>query len=107
MHVGRIAHPLNKNSDSETVAPSAIQAPGSMFTDQEGLQPMAIPRALETQEVLEVINEYKVATQNALACGFDGVELHAASGYLPMQFLSTSTNKRTDPYGGITLCRWH
>ena len=61
---------------------------------------MDTPRALDTSEIPGVIEGYAQATRNALAAGFDGVELHSASGYLPMQFLSTDTNKRTDGYGG-------
>lgn len=58
------------------------------------------PRALETDEVADIVQEYRLATRNALTAGFDGVELHAASGYLPEQFLSSGTNQRTDLYGG-------
>jgi 2,4-dienoyl-CoA reductase-like NADH-dependent reductase (Old Yellow Enzyme family) len=100
MHVGRIAHPLNKSPDAQTVAPSAIQANTKMFTDQQGMQDMAIPRALHTEEIPDVIAQYQQATKNAFECGFDGVELHAATGYLPAQFLSSNTNLRTDQYGG-------
>lgn len=100
MHVGRIGHPLNKAPNAETVAPSAVKAAGKMFTDQMGLQEMVMPRALRTDEIPSVIEEYRQATKNALDSGFDGVEFHAASGYLPMQFLSSNTNLRTDRYGG-------
>jgi len=102
MHVGRVAHPLNKAPGAETVAPSAIRAGITMFTDQEGLLDTVVPRALKTEEIPRVIEDYKKATQNAFDCGFDGVELHAANGYLPMQFLSTNSNLRTDRYG-VTL----
>jgi N-ethylmaleimide reductase len=71
-----------------------------MWTDSQGLQPNDMPRVLETAEIPGVIAEFAQATRNALAAGFDGVELHAASGYLPNQFLSTGTNHRTDQYGG-------
>ncbi|MBT4522500.1 MAG: alkene reductase [Halieaceae bacterium] len=100
MHVGRISNALNKAAGSETVAPSAIVASGEMYTDQEGMQPFDHPRALETEEVAKVVNEYRLATINAFAAGFDGVELHCTSGYLPAQFLCTGTNQRTDKYGG-------
>ncbi len=100
MHVGRIAHGHNRYTDEQPVAPSAVRAEGQMWTDQEGLQDHPTPRALETDEIPGVIEEYAQATRNALAAGFDGVELHAASGYLPMQFLSSNTNLRTDKYGG-------
>ncbi len=100
MHVGRIAHSLNKPVNAETVAPSAIKAAGKMITDQSGFHDMDTPRALRTEEIPDVINEYKQATLNALESGFDGVEFHAANGYLPMQFLSSNSNVRTDQYGG-------
>ena len=100
MHVGRVANQLNKPRGSETVAPSAIQARGKMYTDQKSMQPLDEPRELQTQEVEAVVEEYRQATQNAFAAGFDAVELHCASGYLPAQFLSTGTNQRSDQYGG-------
>jgi len=100
MHVGRIAHPANRYTNEPLVAPSAIRAGGQMWTDAHGLQDYAMPRALETNEIPGVIEQYAQATRNALAAGFDGVELHSASGYLPMQFLSSNTNQRTDKYGG-------
>ncbi|TNF35387.1 MAG: alkene reductase [Gammaproteobacteria bacterium] len=99
MHCGRVGHPDNKASDAETVAPSAIAANAKIFTEQ-GMQPMAMPRALRTEEIAGVIAEYRQATANALAAGCDGVELHCTSGYLPAQFLSTGTNQRNDAYGG-------
>lgn len=104
MHVGRIACRLNKDPDAETVAPSAIQAKAKLFTEA-GMMEVEAPRALETHEIAGVIEDYAQATRNAMAAGFDGVELHCASGYLPMQFLSTGTNKRTDQYGGSAANR--
>jgi len=100
MHVGRIAHSANRTIPDPPVAPSAIRAAGEMWTDTQGMQPFDLPRALELAEIPSVIGEYAQATRNALAANFDGVELHSASGYLPNQFLSTGTNKRTDAYGG-------
>jgi N-ethylmaleimide reductase len=100
MHVGRIANSLNRYTDEPPVAPSVVKAAGQIWTDQSGLQDYDTPRALELSEIPGVIEEFAQATRNALAAGFDGVELHSASGYLPMQFLSTGTNKRTDAYGG-------
>jgi N-ethylmaleimide reductase len=100
MHVGRIGHAANRVTEEPLVAPSAIRAAGQMWTDALGLQDNDMPRALETPEVAGVIEEYAQATRNAIAAGFDGVELHSASGYLPMQFLSTGSNHRTDAYGG-------
>jgi N-ethylmaleimide reductase len=71
-----------------------------MWTDALGMQDLDTPRALDTNEIPGVIAQYGQATTNALAADFDGVELHSASGYLPMQFLSTGRNRRTDGYGG-------
>ena len=100
MHVERIAHSANRVTQEPPVAPSAIRAAGKMWTDSQGLQDHDMPRALETAEIGSVIAQYAQATRNAMEAGFDGVELHAASGYLPMQFRSTGSNQRTDAYGG-------
>lgn len=105
MHVGRVANVLNKASGSETVAPSAIRARGEMYTDVRGMQPFDLPRALAQNEIASVIADYRKATENAFTAGFDGVELHCTSGYLPAQFLCTGTNKRTDDYGGSVANR--
>ena len=100
MHVGRAATVLNKPAGSETVSPSAITARGKIYTDQAGMQVMDAPRALTTSEIAGVVEEYRQATENAYAAGFDGVELHCTSGYLPAQFLSSGSNLREDEYGG-------
>lgn len=99
MHTGRVAVPAFLPGGVLPVAPSAIRAEGQAYTDQ-GMAPMVTPRALETSEIAGVIAEYRDATRRALEAGFDGVELHAASGYLPEQFLSSKSNQRTDAYGG-------
>jgi 2,4-dienoyl-CoA reductase-like NADH-dependent reductase (Old Yellow Enzyme family) len=103
MHAGRIAHPDNKGG-VETVAPSAIAAPGQIFT-ANGMANHAQPRALETEELAAVIGEYVDASRRAVAAGLDGVELHAANGYLLHQFLSPASNQRTDGYGGSPQAR--
>ncbi|MEH6570278.1 MAG: alkene reductase [Halioglobus sp.] len=100
MHVGRVANHYNKPAGSRTIAPSAIQARGEMYTDEAAMQAFDEPHALETAEVKAVVEDYRRATENAFAAGFDAVELHCTSGYLPAQFLSTGTNERTDEYGG-------
>ncbi|MBV8238976.1 MAG: alkene reductase [Sphingomonas sp.] len=105
MHCGRVGSRLNKHPDAETVAPSAVQARGKIFADGAGQVEMDAPRALETQEIAGIVEEYAQSARLALAAGFDGVELHCASGYLPMQFLSTGTNRRTDRYGGSVANR--
>ncbi|MNS80260.1 N-ethylmaleimide reductase [compost metagenome] len=105
MHVGRVATRHNKAPDARTVAPSAIRARGTIYADGHGLVGMEMPRALAAHEVTTVIEEYRQAAVNALAAGFDGVELHCSSGYLPMQFLLSCTNQRTDGYGGSLMAR--
>ena len=98
-HVGRISHPSLLPGNALPVAPSAIKPAGKAFTYQ-GLQDFVTPRALELAEIPGIIEEYAQATRNALAAGFDGVEIHGANGYLLDQFLRDGTNKRTDQYGG-------
>jgi N-ethylmaleimide reductase len=105
MHVGRIGNQHNRYTDKPLVSASAIKAAGQIWTDAAQLQDHPVPHALTTNEIAGVIEEYAQATRNALKAGFDGVELHSASGYLPMQFLSSGTNQRTDSYGGSTANR--
>ncbi len=100
MHGGRIGSQLIKPAGVETVGPSALQAAGEVFTDAAGMQAYDVPRELTTDEVGAVVQEHAQAALNARAAGFDGVELHGTSGYLPMAFLSSGTNLRTDKYGG-------
>lgn len=98
-HVGRISHPALQPNGELPVAPSAIKPAGNAFTE-EGFVPFVTPRALETAEIPGIIEQYRVASQYALDAGFDGVEIHAANGYLIDQFLRDETNRRTDAYGG-------
>ncbi|MDT0577134.1 alkene reductase [Croceicoccus sp. F390] len=104
MHCGRIASGLNKDPAAQTVAPSAIRARGEIMTEQ-GMMPFDEPVALETRDIPRVIREFADAARNAVAAGFDGVELHCTSGYLPAQFLSSGSNHRTDGYGGSSSNR--
>ena len=99
MHCGRIAHRLNRQIPDAPVAPSAVRPAGQIWTDQQQLQDFPTPRALETTELPALIEEFVAAARNAIAAGFDGVELHAANGYLLNQFLASNTNLRTDGYG--------
>ncbi len=100
MHVGRAAVRANKAPDAETVAPSAIPCP-DLIPGPDGVPaPTDMPRALAAAEIPGVIAEYVAAARNARVAGLDGVELHCASGYLPMQFLSSNSNQRSDAYGG-------
>ncbi len=98
MHSGRVAHPDNKDG-LESVAPSAIAAPGTIVT-ASGPQNYVMPRALETDEMPGVVAEFVHAARCAVEAGLDGVEIHAANGYLLQQFLAPSTNVRDDEYGG-------
>ncbi len=98
-HVGRISHPSFQPGGRAPVAPSAIRPNGQAFTEK-GFEPIPTPRALETAEIPCIVAQYAQAARNALAAGFDGVEVHAANGYLIDQFLRDRTNKRTDRYGG-------
>lgn len=100
MHCGRIASHQNKPDGSRTLAPSAIQAKGEMYTDAAGMQPNDVPEEMTLAEIDRTVVDYGQAAKNAIAAGCDGVELHCTSGYLPAQFLSTGTNKRDDKYGG-------
>lgn len=100
MHVGRASVRANKAADAETIAPSAIACPDPIPGPDGVPVPPEMPRALETHEIAGVIAEYAAAARNARAAGIDAVELHCASGYLPMQFLSSNSNQRTDSYGG-------
>lgn len=100
MHVGRIAHPDNLPDGAEIVAPSAIAAAGQMYTDTDGLQDQPVPRAMSLEDIAQARQEYVHASQRAIEAGFDGVELHAANGYLLDQFLNPGSNQRSDIYGG-------
>lgn len=100
MHVGRVASSHNKDAGVETVAPSAIRANTQIFTDAVGMADAEMPRALALSEIPKIVEEYVHSAKCAMAAGFDGVELHCASGYLPSQFLHSSSNQRTDAYGG-------
>ncbi|MBN3888705.1 MAG: alkene reductase [Nostoc sp. JL31] len=98
-HVGRISHPDLQPNGVLPVAPSAIAPKGDASTF-EGPKPFVTPRALETSEIPQIVEQYRQGAANALAAGFDGVEIHAANGYLIDQFLRDGTNQRTDKYGG-------
>ena len=98
-HVGRVSHPSLQPQGALPVAPSAIRPEATAYT-ATGFQPCVTPRALETAELPGIVEQYRGAAHNALAAGFDGVEIHAANGYLIEQFLRDSTNHRTDAYGG-------
>lgn len=109
-HVGRLSHASLQPGGAAPVAPSALGAEGvQVFIDPDGLGPAAgagrkvqhsPPRALETAEVADIVRQFTVAAERAMAAGFDGVELHGANGYLINQFIDSGSNLRTDRYGG-------
>ena len=98
-HVGRISHPSLQPDGQLPVAPSAIRPAGEAVT-YTGMQPFVTPRVLAAEELPEIVQSYVGASRNALEAGFDGVEIHAANGYLIDQFLRDGSNRRTDAYGG-------
>jgi N-ethylmaleimide reductase len=98
MHSGRIGHDTNQDG-LELIAPSAIRAEGMMYT-MTGPHPNSTPREMTIEDIEKVLEAFTNTTRLALDAGLDGVELHAASGYLPNQFLSRKANHRTDEYGG-------
>jgi len=98
-HVGRISHSSLQPAGILPVAPSAVAPAGRAFTASGEKVPFETPRALFPDEIPALVAEYRHAARNALAAGFDGVELHAANGYLLDQFLRDGTNRRTDRYG--------
>lgn len=100
MHCGRVVVKANRQENSEVIAPSAILC-ADLVPGPDGIPVQTeMPRALETAEIAGVITEFAQAAENACAAGFDGVELHCASGYLPNQFLNPRSNLRDDRYGG-------
>lgn len=100
MHCGRIGHPLNLPAGARILAPSAVAAAGEMYTDAEGMKPNATPQAMTEADIKAAIKEFAQGAENAMAAGFDGVELHGANGYLLEQFIRPNSNQRTDRYGG-------
>lgn len=98
-HTGRVAHSVDRNG-ALPVAPSAIKIEGMQHFTSQGAKDFEIPREMTAADIRQTIDDYVQAAKNAIAAGFDSVELHAANGYLPQQFLSDSANLRTDEYGG-------
>ncbi len=98
-HVGRISHPDNMMPGLHPVAPSAIAYERTVVTPK-GLQPTPVPHPMTTAEIGRTVGEYGRAARLAVEAGCDGIEIHAANGYLPSQFLHQTTNRRTDGYGG-------
>ena len=100
MHSGRIGHPLNLPGGSQMIGPSAIAAAGQMWTDRDGMQDNGLPKAMTDLDLDRVREDFVAAARLAISAGADGVELHAANGYLLAQFLNPRSNVRDDRYGG-------
>lgn len=98
-HTGRVGHSADRNGKLP-VAPSAIAITGIQHFTSQGPKDFETPRELTIPEIKQIVKDYGRAAKNAMEAGFDGVELHAANGYLPNQFLAESANQRTDEYGG-------
>ncbi|WP_375447742.1 alkene reductase [uncultured Fibrella sp.] len=102
MHTGRVGHAANMEAGTEILAPSAVAAADQIYTDELGMQNHPTPREMTKADIEKTIQEFVAAARNAIAAGFDGVEIHGANGYLVEQFLRPTTNQRTDEYGGST-----
>ena len=100
MHAGRIGHPDNLPRGATLLAPSAVAAAGTIWTDANGPQPHPVPKAMDADDIARVRGAFADSAVLARAAGADGVELHAANGYLLAQFLNPGSNVRTDGYGG-------
>jgi N-ethylmaleimide reductase len=100
MHTGRVSHVANLPAGAEVVGPTATTLAGEMYTDSQGMQAHSAPRAMTEQDIAKAVEEYAHAARLAIEAGFDGIELHAANGYLIEQFLNPNVNQRTDTYGG-------
>jgi N-ethylmaleimide reductase len=101
MHSGRVGHPANMPEGARLLGPSAIAAPGGMYTDTEGMQPKPVPGEMTEADIEVAIEAYAHAARLAVeVAGFDGVEIHGANGYLVEQFINVASNQRTDAWGG-------
>ncbi|BBF83946.1 NADH:flavin oxidoreductase [Aquitalea magnusonii] len=100
MHTGRASHPANLPAGARVLAPSAIAVAGELWTDASGMQPYPVPVEMSEADIAQSIAEYAASAKLAMQAGFDGVELHAANGYLIDQFLNTASNQRNDRWGG-------
>jgi N-ethylmaleimide reductase len=105
MHTGRIGHPANLPAGARVLGPAAAPCSGQMYTDALGLQPHPAPQPMSVDDIKAAIAEFAHAATLAVQAGFDGIELHAANGYLLEQFLNANVNTRTDDYGGSAANR--
>lgn len=100
MHTGRVSAAQNLPAGARILAPSAVALAGQMYTDTAGMQNHPVPTAMSEADIEATIEEYVHSAKLAIEAGFDGVELHAANGYLIEQFLNVASNQRTDRWGG-------
>lgn len=100
MHTGRVTHVANLPAGARVVGPTAEVCPGQMYTDAQGMQPHSVPHAMTEADIAHAVAEFAQSARLAVEAGFDGIELHAANGYLIEQFLNPNVNTRTDGYGG-------
>lgn len=105
MHTGRASQVANLPAGAGVVGPTATPMPGEIWTDAQGMQPPSVPHALTGAEIQAVIAEFVQSATLAIEAGFDGVELHAANGYLLEEFLNANVNTRTDAWGGSAAAR--
>ena len=99
MHTGRVTQVANLPAGAEVVSPTAQTCPGQMYVDGQGMLPHTAPRAMTEGDIAHVVAEFAQSARLAIEAGFDGIELHAANGYLIEQFLNPNVNTRTDRYG--------
>ncbi len=105
MHTGRVTHIANLPAGAQVLGPGSDVCPGEMYTDALGMQPFSTPRAMSEHDIAQAVAEYGQSARLALDAGFDGIELHAANGYLIEQFLNANVNHRHDGYGGSIAAR--
>lgn len=105
MHTGRVSQLVNLPAGAEVVGPTADALPGEIYTDAQGMLPHSVPRAMTADDIARAIGEYAQAARLAIEAGFDGIEVHAANGYLIEQFLNANVNTRGDDWGGSAQAR--
>ena len=100
MHTGRVTHDSNLPKGARVLSPTDIPCPGEIYSDTQGMQAHSTPQVMSESDILAAVTEFAEAAKNAISAGFDGVEIHAANGYLIEQFLNANVNTRADAYGG-------